>query len=102
MLNASGEPIKTNSQFAAEHGQRGEYMPNGGEGVAVEYLITPEVFRSEVCKGYDHVAVCKVLLEHECLSADSDGRMTRKTRIPGVGSAVNCYCIPPRILGLEL
>lgn len=100
MLNVDGEPIKTNSQFAVEYGERGERMANGGDGVSVEYLIAPEVFRSEVCKGFDFAAVCRVLLEHECLVVDKD-RLTRKTRVPGIGLAINCYCIPPRILELE-
>jgi putative DNA primase/helicase len=51
MLNADGEPIKTNSQHGAEFGDR---MPAAlGEGVSFEYFILAETFKAEVCQGFD-------------------------------------------------
>lgn len=98
MLNADGEPIKTNSQHGAEFGDR---MPAAvGEGVSVEYFILPEVFRSEVCQGFDPQAVCRVLLEYGCLVA-TPGHHTIKTRLPGLGNS-RCYHVPAAIFELDL
>lgn len=98
MLDADGEPIKTNSQHQQEYGER---MPAVlGEGVSVEYFILPEVFRSEVCQGFAHEAVSRVLADHGCLLAEA-GRHTVRTRLPGLGNA-RCYRIPPAIFSVEV
>ena len=99
MLNADGEPIKTNSQHGAEFGDR---MPAAlGEGVSFEYFILAETFKGEVCNGFDPAAVCRVLLEHGCLIPDKGRSFDCKPRLPGFGNA-RCYRIPPAILGLDL
>jgi len=54
-----------------------------------------------VCQGFDHVAVCKVLQAHGCLTVKEERHYTIKTRLPGIG-AVRCYCIPPAIFELDL
>lgn len=99
MLNAEGEPIKTNSQHGAEFGDR---MPAAmGDGVSFEYFILAETFRAEVCQGFDYKAVCHVLLDHECLIPDNGRPFDCRPRLPGVGSAT-CYRITPKIFNLEL
>lgn len=99
MLNAQGEPIKTNSQHGAEFGER---MPATlGDGVSYEYFILAETFRAEVCQGFDYVAVCKVLLDHECLVPDGGRTYDSKPRLPGIGPSI-CYRIAPKIFELEL
>lgn len=98
MLNAAGDPVKTNGQHGAEFGDR---MPAAaGEGVSVEYFVLPEVFRSEVCVGFDSRAVATVLRDHGCLIHDK-GTLTERTRLPGLGLA-NCYRIGPKLFELEL
>lgn len=99
MLNAEGEPIKTNSQHGAEFGDR---MPVAmGDGVSVEYFVLAEAFKSEVCQGLDPQAVCKVLLDHECLKPDKGRSYDCKPRLPGIGLA-RCYRIGPSIFELEV
>ena len=99
MLNADGEPIKTNSQHLADFGER---MPIAlGEGVSFEYFILAETFKGEVCNGFDPVAVCRVLLEHGCLTPDKGRPFDCKPRLPGLGLS-RCYRIPPAIFGLDL
>ena len=99
MLNAEGEPVKTNSQHGAEFGDR---MPAAlGEGVSFEYFILAETFRAEVCQGYDYRAVCKALLDHECLAPEKSRPYDCRPRLPGVGHAT-CYRITPAIFDLEL
>ena len=99
MLNAEGEPIKTNSQHGAEYGER---MPAAiGEGVSFEYFVMAETFRAEICQGFDYQAVCRVLLDHGCLKPDGDRSFDCKPRLPGVGN-VWCYRITPAIFELDL
>lgn len=99
MLNADGEPIKTNSQHGSEYGDR---MPAAlGEGVSFEYFILAETFRGEVCQGFDYQAVCRVLLDHGCIAPDKDRTFDCKPRLPGVG-LTRCYRITPAIFGLDL
>lgn len=98
MLNAEGEPIKTNSQHGSEFGDR---MPSGlGEGVSYEYFVLPEVFRTEVAAGFDSRTVARVLQEHGCLESDKGG-LTVKTRLPGMGPT-HCYRITPKIFELDV
>ena len=99
MLNADGEPIKTNGQHGTEFGDR---MPAAlGEGVSFEYFILAETFTAEVCQGFDRDAVCRVLLEHGCLTPDKGRSFDCKPRLPGLGLS-RCYRIPPTIFALDL
>ena len=99
MLNADGEPIKTNNQFGTEYGDR---MPAAlGEGVSFEYFILAETFRAEVCQGFDYKAVSRVLLEHGCLSPDKGRSFDCRARLPGVGLSW-CYHVTPAIFDIDL
>ena len=99
MLNADGEPIKTNSQHGQEFGDR---MPAAlGECVSYEYFILAETFRAEVCQGFDYQAVCRVLLDHGCLAPDKGRPFDCRPRLPGVGPAT-CYRITPAIFNLDV
>lgn len=99
MINDRGEPIKTNHDHAADYGDR---MPAAfGEGVSVEYFVLSEVFKGEVCQGFDAEAVAKVLKDHDCLVAGEAGRFNIKQRLPGIGS-VRCYRITPHIFELDV
>ena len=99
MLNADGEPIKTDNQHGHQFGER---MPAAlGEGVSFEYFILAETFRAEVCQGFDYQAVCRVLLDHGCLTPDKGRPFDCRPRLPGVGPAT-CYRITPAIFGLDL
>jgi len=99
MLNDQGEPIKTNSDHLSEYGDR---MPATlGESVSVEYFVLTEVFRSEVCQGFDPQTVARVLLEHECLIRKDADRFTIKERLPAMAPTW-CYRIAPRIFELDV
>ena len=100
MLDAHGQPIKSNSQHAAEFGD-GPISAAAGEEVSVEYFILPETFRAEVCNGFDYKTVCGVLLQHDCLLPDKGAAWDCKPRLPGMGSS-RCYRIPPKIFDIEL
>lgn len=99
MLNADGEPIKSNPDHQREYGER---MPAAlGEGVSFEYFILAETFKAEVCQGFDRDAVCRVLLDHGCLIPDKGRSFDSKPRLPGLGPS-RCYRITPAIFELDL
>jgi len=99
LLNADGDPIKTDSRHAAEFGDK---MPSSlGEETSVEYFVFAEAFKAVVCQGFDHQAVSRVLLDHGCLVPDKGRPYDCKPRLPGVG-LTRCYRIPPAIFALEL
>jgi putative DNA primase/helicase len=99
MLDADDKPIKTNNQ----HGQEfGNTMPVAmGEDVSVGYFDFTEVFRVEVCQGFDYQAVCRVLLKYGLLIPGTGRSYDCKQRLPGVG-LVNCYHISAAILSLDI
>ncbi len=64
-----------------------------------EYLIDPNVFKAEVCAGFDLVAVCKVLVDASCLESAIEAGKTRysiKRRIQGE-SPRRVYVVTSRI-----
>jgi putative DNA primase/helicase len=99
MLNERGEPIKSNPEHQREYGER---MPATlGEGVSVEYFVLSEVFKFELCQGFDPQAVARLLLEHECLTVKEHGRYNATERLPGLGLA-RCYRTAPRVFELDI
>ncbi len=99
MLNERGEPIKNNPEHQREYGER---MPSAlGEGVSVEYFVLSEVFKTEICQGFDPQAVARVLLEHGCLVVKESGRYNVTERLPGLG-LTRCYRISPEIFRLDV
>ena len=71
------------------------------DGGTTTYYVLPEVFKSEVCKGFDVQTFCEVLFKHDALITKEPGRFTVKTKLPGIGAA-RCYCIPDSILALDV
>ena len=69
------------------------------DGGDVEYLITPEIFKTEVCKGYDTRAVIQELDSRGLLRKGPD-RLQIQHRIPGMGNKpVRFWVIRSGILG---
>ncbi len=99
MVDREGKPIKNDAEHQREYGER--MAPTDGEGVSVEYFVLPEVFRAEVCQGFDYQAVCRVLLEHGCLVPDGNRPFDCRPRLPGMGLA-SCYRIPPALFALDM
>ena len=66
------------------------------DGEAVEYLVLPEVFRREVCAGFDYRMVANALLSRACLDNETP-HLTKKTRMPEVGN-IRFYAIRASIL----
>lgn len=60
------------------------------EGDRVEYYVLEEVFKNEICQGYDWKLAAKILVEKKYLKPSSDGKSTRTESLPGIGR-VRCY-----------
>lgn len=99
LVNKSGKPVKNDAEHQREYGER--MTPADGEEVSTEYFVFAEVFRSEVCQGFDYQAVCRVLLEHGCLIPEAGRPFDCKPRLPGMGNA-RCYRISPALFELDL
>ena len=63
-----------------------------------EFYVFPEVFRAEVCKGFDAVQVARWLVDCGLLQQGADLRLDQKPRLPGMGHA-RVYVITADILG---
>lgn len=61
----------------------------------IEFLFLPEIFRSEVCKGFDYKFVCKILAEREFLNHSPAGY---QKQLKYGGTQIRPYWISSRIL----
>jgi putative DNA primase/helicase len=64
------------------------------------YYILPEVFRCEVCKGYEPKMVAREMAKRGWLLTQAP-HMTRKERIPGEGTQ-RVYVVPPAFLCTDI
>ena len=62
------------------------------------YYVEAEVFRSEVCAGFDPRQVARTLALHGALRLDSNGGFTRRERLPD-GRKARVYVILPELWG---
>jgi len=97
MVNEDGEPLKIDSAT--------EYLERTGGGrdkldAQVEYLIFPEAFRRDVCKGFEPKAVAELLRQRGHLKHEKD-RLTIKHRLPGMDKAP-VYHLKPSIFADDL
>jgi putative DNA primase/helicase len=99
MVSEDGKPIKNDAEHQREYGER--MASTMAESVSTEYFIHAEVFKAEVCRGFDAGAVARVLVEHGCLLPEAKGRYDCKPRLPGIGLS-RCYRITPAIFALDL
>lgn len=63
-----------------------------------EYQINPEVWRDEVCRGYDAHAIAEALAETDDLVRDSNGKLQAARRVEGMPQA-RYYVLRAAILG---
>lgn len=94
---SDGTPYKTigNKEFDTSLGTVYE------DGGTVTYYVLPEVFLSEVCKGFDQKTVCEVLVASGCMIVKEPGRYSVSTKLNGIGK-VRCYCITDAIHAIDV
>jgi uncharacterized protein (DUF927 family) len=76
---------------------RAGFRVDGDDGEVSEYLILPEVFRGEVCEGFNYLAVARALLQRGHLDCEPP-HLTKKPRRPELG-LTRVYAIKSSILG---
>jgi len=64
------------------------------------YMVLTEVYKNELCKGFDQRTVTKTLLQAGWLKPASDGKASHKPRIKGVGTP-RLYVFTGKIWGGE-
>ena len=101
MLDDDGNPIKIDA--ATDYVNRRSTAESDEQRHAqVEYLVLPEAFRRDVCKGFDPGSVAEVLRKRGHLVHQKD-RLTSKQRLPGMGKdPVPCYHVKPSIFADEV
>jgi uncharacterized protein (DUF927 family) len=65
---------------------RAGYSRTGEDGTR-EFLVLPEVFRRELCEGFDPKAAAQTLVSAGVLLAGKDGKASRTVRLPGIPAA---------------
>jgi uncharacterized protein (DUF927 family) len=62
------------------------------------YLVFQESFKNEICKGYDHKQVTRILRDADVLIKDKEGYSTTPTRTPDNPKLIRMYAINANIL----
>ncbi|HRD50774.1 MAG: hypothetical protein JNK95_07490 [Candidatus Competibacter sp.] len=62
------------------------------QGDGARFYVFPETFKAEVCAGLDWKRVARVMVERGWLAPDSEGKATRKERLPGIG-LTRCFVV---------
>jgi len=65
---------------------------------ARQYLVLPESFKTELCKGRDWKAAEKLLVAMGWIEPGGDGRSTQKPRLPGIGTGARVYVFTGKVL----
>lgn len=101
MLTSEGSPISSDTEHHKAYGT--EMHPADAESSEQEYFVLPEIFRNEICKGFNPKTVARLLIERGLLMPEGTGnkaRADRKERLPGIGLS-RCYRFKPGIVGVE-
>ncbi|PKM16092.1 MAG: hypothetical protein CVV12_04890 [Gammaproteobacteria bacterium HGW-Gammaproteobacteria-2] len=79
--------------------QRAGWRVDSSDGV--EHWVLPEVFRREVCAGFDYREVAQVLVQRGLLRPSESNCFTRSERIRGSGESARVYRLLPGVLECE-
>lgn len=93
------EPINTDDQNTDQRTINRAGFRRENDAGNWEYLVLPETYRTELCKGLDTSAINRGLLEYGLLIPDTtDGKATSRHRLPGMG-VKRVYHIAAAIMG---
>jgi uncharacterized protein (DUF927 family) len=68
-----------------------------GEGDSRRWLVLPEVWRPEICAGFDFREVGRVLSDLGMLEGDAGGKHSQKLRLPGAQKTQRFYVLTPAV-----
>ncbi|AHI78648.1 primase 2 family protein [Burkholderia thailandensis USAMRU Malaysia  len=91
--------VNTDREYMAEYGEK--MTAADAERSATEFLVLTEPFRNEVCRGFDHRAVARVLADMGVLRPESNGRADSKVRV-GAHGPMRAYRIQSSIFALDI
>lgn len=94
MIAGDGTEINSNTDHHRAYGDA--IHPEDGAKIEQEYFVMPEVFRNEICKGFNPKVVTQLLITKGLLMTEG-ASATRSERIPGLGK-VRCYRFKPGIV----
>ena len=99
MLTGGGDAINSNADHHKAYGDM--VHPIDALESEQEYFVLPEVFKSEICKGFNPKTVTRLLIERDLLMTDGASSATRKERLPGLG-LVRCYRFKPGVVSIDV
>jgi len=102
MITGDGIEINSNSDHHKAYGD--VVHPDDSAQIEQEYFVLTEVFRNEICKGYNPKLVTQLLIKRGLLMTEGSGEKTsatRSERIPGHGK-IRVYRFKPGIVGIEV
>jgi len=99
LVTCGGKAINSGADHHHEWGDK--MRPADADETQQEYFVFSEVFRDEICKGFNPKSVTELLIARGLLMLDSDGGPTRSERLPGIGKS-RVYRFKPEIAGLSV
>lgn len=60
------------------------------------YYVFPEVFKSEICSGFDYRVICKIMIRKGSLIPDGKG-FTKKVRLAGDAETTHCFVVTHKL-----
>ncbi|MEY4749697.1 MAG: hypothetical protein RIQ60_1911 [Pseudomonadota bacterium] len=69
---------------------RAGFFRTGADG-ARQFLVLPEVFKREVCAGFDPKAAALALVQAGLILKAKDGKASQSVRLPGIGATSRVY-----------
>lgn len=86
------ERAERQDDHAPRTSNRAGFVRRMGSDGALTWYVLPEVFRAEICEGFDYRWAEKALLRAHMIKAGNDGRgEQRKETLPGFKGRVRCY-----------
>jgi putative DNA primase/helicase len=82
-VEESGKAIHSNTEYQRAFGERMSEVD--AQHTQTEFIVYPEIFKSVICKDFDHKTGLRLLREKGILDAESDTRFTKKVKLPGIG-----------------
>lgn len=96
LITGEGVAINNNTEHHKAYGDA--VHPEESAKIEQEYFVLSEVFRNEICKGFNHKLVAQLLIKEGLLVPESNGlNATRQERLPGIGS-VRVYRLKPGVV----
>ena len=72
---------------------RASFREKNHEG-ELEFFCLPEVFKTEICKGFDSRSVARLLIDRGCMKPGDGRNLATKKRLPGCGMQRVFHILP--------